>query len=307
MLRHIIIPLDGSPFGEQALPIGRQLAERDGAEIELVHVYDSIAPYRFIHGAPVFDTRYDEELETDRRKYVDSVADWLRSRTRLVVTGTVLAGDVREVLTDHIRLRSPDVVVMTTHGRSGLSRLWLGSTAMHLVRHVRVPLLLIRPEEEATREQAAQEIRHVLVPLDARPESEQAIDNALEVAGNNCSLLLVHVLVPIVYIAPDAAIGAVYPSEADLLASAEKYLAEVKDRLHGRGIEVEARVEWDSFPAHAILELADRYQVDMIAMGTQRVGAVERVLLGSVADKVVRAAKVPVLVQQPAESGNTHG
>lgn len=302
-----MIPLDGSPFGEQALPTGQQLAERDGAEIELVHVYDSIAPYRFIHGAPVIDTRYDDELERDRRKYVDSVADRLRGRTQLVVTGTVLAGDVRGVLTDHIQLRSPDVVVMTTHGRSGLSRLWLGSTAMHLVRHVRVPLLLIRPEEGATHQTPPREIRRVLVPLDGRPESERAIYNALEVAGNNSSLLLVHVLVPIVYFAPDATIGAVYPSEADLLASAEAYLAEVKAHLHGRGIEVEARVEWDSFPAHAILELAEKYEVDMIAMGTQRVGAVERVLLGSVADKVVRAAKVPVLVQHPAEAGNTHG
>lgn len=303
MLKHIIIPLDGSPFGEQALPTARQLAERDGAEMELVHVYDAVAPYRFVHGAPVFDTRYDEELAKDRRKYVDSVADWLRSRTQLIVTGTVLAGNVREVLADHIKVRSPDVVVMTTHGRSGLSRLWLGSTAMHLVRNVKVPLLLIHPEEERSREESAPEIRRVLVPLDARPESERAIDNALEVAGRNSSLLLVHVLVPIVYIAPDAAIGAIYPSEAELLASAEKYLAQVADRLEGRGVKVEARVEWNSFPANAILELADRYAVDMIAMETQNVRGIERVLLGSVADKVVRAAKFPVLVQHPPESG----
>lgn len=301
MLKHIIVPLDGSGFGEQAVPVALQLAERDGAEIELVHVYEEIAPHRVVRGARVFDADFDRELADDRRRYVESVASGLRSRTKVTVTVTVVSGGVREKLPEHMRMRAPDVVVMTTHGRGGLSRLWLGSTAMHLVRHVTVPILLIRPDQDRARDETPRPIRKVLIPLDVSPESERAIDNALEIAGEkDVEYVLVHVLVPVVYIAPDAAIGAVYPSEAELLEAAQQYLGRVSEPLVARGVKVETRIEWNSFPAHAILETAEQIDADMIAMQTETVGAIERALLGSVADKVMRAAHAPVLLQHSA-------
>jgi len=299
MLKQIMVTLDGSRVGEQALPIARALAERDGARIELVHVYDTIAPHRFVHGAPVFDADFDEELARDRRRYLESLAESLRGQTGQTVEATVLTGNVREVLTEHIAARAPDLVVMTTHGRGGLSRLWLGSTATHLVRHAAARILLIRAQEEQTREVPAPTFRRVLVPLEMQEPSELAINNAIEVAGRDAELVLAHVLVPVVYIAPDAAIGAAYPSEAELLNVAHESLDRVAEGVREQGVRVEIRVEWNSSPAQAILDLADSLDVDLISMETHTVRAIQRALLGSTSDKVVRAASVPVLLQHP--------
>ena len=267
------------------------LAERDQAELELVHVHEAL---------PVHDPELDVDLARDRRKYIESVADWLRGKTSVRLTTTVLAGPVKDALADHIAARTPDLVTMATHGRGGISRAWLGSVAMHVVQHVAVPVLLTRPAEKGTRETQPRNFGKVLVALDASPEGERAIDNALDIAGEkNVQYHLVHVLIPPVYLAPDA-YGMLPPiNEVDLLANGEKYLSGMAERLEQRGLDVDTRVTWDQNPARGILASAEELNADLIALQTHARRGLERLLLGSVADKVVRGANVPVLVQRP--------
>ncbi|HEV7590174.1 MAG TPA: universal stress protein [Longimicrobium sp.] len=298
MLKLIVVPLDGSQFGEHAIPTALSLAGRDRAELELVHVFEALEPFRMVQGAPVFDSDLDRDLMNDRLAYLESVAVSLGPETSAKVIPTVLVGQAKEVLAEHVERRRPDLVAMTTHGRGGLSRLWLGSVTLHLVRHVTRPVLAIRPEKEGARRPEPARFQRVLIPLDTSSEAERAIDIAVEVAGERgVEYVLVHVLVPLVWVGPEP-VPPVVPNEAELLATAEGYLNEVAGRLRARGLKVQTRVLWDPHPAHAILETADEIRADLVSLETSGKRGLEKVLLGSVADKVLRGAPSPVLVQR---------
>ena len=122
MLKRIIVPLDGSGFGEQAIPTAIRLAERESAEVELVHVYEALPPY-LVQGAPPLDPTLDVELMKERESYLRTIAEELRGSTSAPVRTTVLEGvPTAEVLAEYIARRQADLVVMATHGRGGLGR-----------------------------------------------------------------------------------------------------------------------------------------------------------------------------------------
>jgi nucleotide-binding universal stress UspA family protein len=297
MLRLILVPLDGSAFGELALPLALPIAERQRAELELVHVYEATPPY-LVQGAPALDPGLDQDLKRDRESYLQSVAGWVRRSTAVPVTATLLEGDdVVSVLTDHIARRHADLVAMTTHGRSGISRLWMGSVASDVVRRSASPVLVIRPDESGSRDEHAPPFRRVLVPLDGSPADDDAIDDVLAVAGSDgVEFTLLHVIVPVVYLAEPPQVAVL--TEVELETAAERYLQETARKLQPRGFAVTTRVVTHTQPARAILEYATEWGADLIAMETHARTALERVLLGSTTDKVIRASHVPVLVHR---------
>lgn len=301
MVKRILLPLDGSAFGEQALPIAIRIAERDHAELELVHAYESLPPFRTI-GAPPIDPAFDRERRKEYADYLDGIAEWVRGRTAAPVVVDVLDGPVGPALAEHLAGREADLVVMATHGRSGLSPVWLGSVATDLVRHATAPLLLIRPAESGSRDQSARLFTRVLVPLDGSPAGDEAIEHAMAVAGDaGVEYILVYVVAPALYINEPHTFA--YPYETELQTAAQAYLGDLAGRIRERGFAVDTRVLLHPQPARAILECASESAVDLIAMETHGRGGVARLLMGSVADKVVRASPVPVLLHRPREAG----
>lgn len=298
MLTLVIVPLDGSPFGEQALPTALRIAEREHAELELVHAYESVPPYR-VQGAPPIDRTLDADLRKESAAYLDSLTAWLRGKSSVPVTSALLDGPTVEVIGAHIARRHADLVVMTTHGRGGLSRLWLGSVAAGVVRESRAPVLLIRPEETGSRDAPTSPFGRVLVPLDTSPEAEEAVEHAMTIAGDpGVRYLLLHVIREIVYVVEREAV--VFQDEAELRAAAERYLETVAERMRGRGFAVDSRVVRHTQPARAILDAADEFGAELVAMETHGFGGRTGMLLGSVADKVVRGGLTPVLLHRPA-------
>jgi nucleotide-binding universal stress UspA family protein len=301
MLQRILVPLDGSAFGEQALPIAIRIAERDHAELELVHAYESLPPFRTI-GAPSIDPAFDQERRKEYADYLDGMAEWVRERTAAPVVVDVIDGPPGPALVDHLAGREADLVVMATHGRSGLSRVWLGSVATDLVRHAATPLLLIRPAESGSRDQPARRFTRVLLPLDGSRAGEEAIEHAMAVAGDaGVEFILVYVIAPALYINEPHTFA--YPHEAELQTAAEAYLGDLANSIRERGFAADTRVLLHPQPARAILECASESAVDLIAMETHGRGGVARLLMGSVADKVVRASPVPVLLHRPRVEG----
>jgi nucleotide-binding universal stress UspA family protein len=297
MLRLVVVPLDGSSFGEQALPLAIRLAERHRAELELVHVYEALPPY-LVQGAPPIDPTLDAALRKDRKSYLDAVTRWLASATAAKVTATLLTSrDVTSTLAQHVAERRADLVVMATHGRGGLSKLWLGAVATDLVRQSETPVLLMRPTASGSRDGKAEPFRHTLLPLDGTPADEEAIDNAIAIAGDAVvDFLLLHVIVPVAYLAEP--VDTALLTETALESAMDEYLEEVARRIRARGFSVATRVIADPSPAHAILEVADERDADLIAMETHARTGLSRVLIGSVTDKVIRAARAPVLVHR---------
>jgi nucleotide-binding universal stress UspA family protein len=304
MIRSILVPLDGSPFAEQALPLALSLARRANATVHLARVHqpaDVVLP----EGVILHDA--DASVRDGEQAYLDETARRLAAETGLTVAAGLLDGLVPEALCGQAEALGVDLVVLTTHGRGPLGRFWLGSVADALVRHLPVPALLIRPRELGIAP-AAPAIHHILVPLDGSPLAEQILEPAAALAG---TVTLLRVVAPV---PPTGAAGvggaAVEEAVRQLLeqtsglqeqvnANTRLGLEKVAARLRDRGLVVRTRVAVGEAPAPVILDEARAVRADLIALATHGRRGLKRLLLGSVADKVVRGGSLPVLLLRP--------
>jgi nucleotide-binding universal stress UspA family protein len=198
-------------------------------------------------------------------------------------------------------------VVLTSHGRGGASRFWLGSVTDTLVRQLRIPILVLRADDAAAVAPGGA-FHHVLVPVDGVPESEQAIQAASALAGGEgvryTLVRVVEQLHPLLQ-----AVASEQDVERDTAAQrseAERYLADLQRRLRGQGLDARGELRVSRHPASAIVGVAEEVGADLLSVASHGRGRVGRLLLGSVADKLLRAAHLPVLVshvggeEQPA-------
>ncbi|HZT83669.1 MAG TPA: universal stress protein [Gemmataceae bacterium] len=303
MIRSVFVPLDGSPFGEHALPLALAVARRAGASLEvaLVHVPPTPA---YAPGAPPLDYSLDGQIREQERAYLAGVVSRLAGAD-VPVTSALLEGAVTEEIEERVKARDIDLVVLTTHGRGAFSRFWLGSVTDHLIRRLEVPALVVRPGEKPPDFRREPLPRHFLLPLDGSPLAERALGPATDLArlaGATCTLL--RVVVPQTAHAYDLEWTGAIGMDEDLLRrdkdAAETYLERVARQLGEQGLTAEVRVVTHSRPAEAILEAGRSTGADLVALATHGYGGVKRVLLGSVADKVLRGATTPVLVYRPA-------
>lgn len=304
MYRMILVPLDGSRLGERAIPLALRIAHHTGASVEFAHVHERVV---YGGGAPAAERRFDAEIKRSMREELEKLRDRMAARAGLPVTGSFLEGDIVPALQAHVEARGIDLVVMTTHGRGGLSRAWLGSVADALVRRLRVPVILARTRAVGRGGVDAPPFRRVLVPLDGSPLAEEVLERAVNLGSpNQTEYLLLRVVtpVPVVPLAyPDVTGGGAAVHERELASQeqeAHRYLATAAERVRRPGVPVNVRVEVHAQPARAILDVAREVDADLIALSTHGHGALKRVLIGSVADKVIRGAAVPTLVYRPA-------
>jgi len=229
----------------------------------------------------------------------------------VAVSARVLDGSVGEALSARVRATGADLVVMTTHGRGPLGRLLLGSFADQLVRRADVPLLLVRPGEALPDFAADSLPRRVLVPLDGSPLAEEILGPATSLAKlMKAEVVLMRIVPPALssnYPTPsegikpfgEALLKQLENQEAAARREAGVYLEGVARRLRSEGLTVATRVASNDRPAAAILEQAQVDATDLIALETHGRHGITRLFLGSVADKVLREASVPMLVQRP--------
>jgi nucleotide-binding universal stress UspA family protein len=295
MYRSILVPLDGSLPSEQSLPYATALARRSGAELQLAYVH---TPLLLGEGTLYLGTP-DVQLWEDEKKYLKSVVDRLQKVELNKVSAHVLEGPIADTLQEHALSKGCDLVVMTTHGRGPVSRFWLGSVADQLVHRLPIPLLLIHTREEIPLPATEPEVRNILVALDGTPTAEQILQPAGalgKLMGASCTLLrVVPSVVPhVVYteVAVDTALA------DKLRAEARVYLQRVAESLRDQGFDVQTRIIAHAHPATAILNEASSGEYDLLALETHGRRGLSRLFLGSVADKVVRGATVPVLVHR---------
>jgi nucleotide-binding universal stress UspA family protein len=294
MYRSLLVPLDGSLPSEQSLPYAAALARRSGAALQLAYVH---TPLLLGEGMMYLGTP-DVQLWEEERKYLQGVVNRLKKAGLDNVSGQVLEGPIVETLQEHALNEKSDLVVMTTHGRGPLSRFWLGSVADQLVHRLPIPLLLIRTQEEATPPAKEPEIRKILVALDGSPAAEQILEPAGELAklmGAACTLLRV---VPTVAPPPRPIASANADLGDKLREEAHVYLQRLAASLRDRGITVQTRIVADTHPATAILSESAGWDYDVLALETHGRCGLPRLFLGSVADKVVRGAALPILVHR---------
>ena len=302
LYRSILVPLDGSPLAEQALPLAIRTAHQGGGKLRLALVHEP--PIIPIDTAdPKLFTSAELALRKAERGYLRGLQAKLRDDGTRVASAVTLTGEVGPALTQYVRELGVDLVVMATHGRGGVQRVWLGSVADHLIRNVDVPVLLVRPGEAAARPGSPTKATQLLVPLDGSALAEEALGPAAELARLwDLELNLVRVVHPVLFVTEPAL---PIPSSYDeglttlLRSQAQDYLNDqVEDlRAHGHRASGVAVVGWNS--AGTILELARPERFALVALATHGRGGLRRMALGSVADKLVRASAVPVLVYRP--------
>ncbi len=306
MFRTIVVPLDGSPLAEYALATAGMLAERAKAEMQLVRA----------HQVVLLDLgdqlAVDQALREDALDYLTRTAQGIRDETGLEPRTAMLDGQPAAIIADHLRAQRDPLLVMCTHGRTGFSRLWMGSVADAVVRSVSSPALLLRPEEAPggglTRMPA---FDRLLVPLDGSAYSEQIVPPAMalaELTGAHVLLLEVvkPVFTPAFTPAMEYTMSYAPPEEyaveatASMVEQAAGYVSSLAARLRRwhPTIDIQTDVRTESRPAQVIIETAAANGTDLVALATHGRG-MSRLVVGSVADKVLRGGPRAMLVVRP--------
>lgn len=313
MYRRILVPLDGSRFGEKSLPRALVLATGWEATLELATVVTPEGSAGKDAGVVGDESR--TRGESAARGYLDEVEERIRqSGFEGEVNRTVIPpGNIAVALVRHLGEVGGDFVVMSSHGRGALQRAWLGSTADGIIRRCPVPLLLVRPSESDAEGDVPPDLsrrppwfRRAVLPLDGSKAGELLLDFTPPLMDPEGAVYLVLRATP-----SFVAGGTPYMphvireahEQEKIEEGAREYLERVSGPLREKGADVETRVETSGQPASAILRVAEEERADLIAMSTHGRGGVARLLLGSVADKVVRGAKVPVLLYREPEEG----
>ncbi|MCU0490545.1 MAG: universal stress protein [Chloroflexaceae bacterium] len=304
MNRTILVPLDGSSFGEHALPIALGIARTQGAVVELVHVCSPNERHAAARESAFFEHAPGVSARLDALAYLRDMATVLGETWEIPISAHVLQGTTVATLVTHIHHHPQiNLVVMTTHGYGPLNRIWLGSVADALVRELRVPMVLVRPN--AMRSDVLERVHerpfhHVLLPLDGSSRGEAIIPAALQVGQPmNARYTLLQAVPPL--------INGVMPSHdpqdgarlAQWRANARSYLNGVAGRMCNAGVDVATAVRY-GLPHEVIISFARDHGVDLVAMTTHGHGGLARLLMGSVARQVITHSTLSVMLYRPA-------
>lgn len=302
MFDKIIVPVDGSTFGELALPKALGIACESGGEVRVVTV---ITPLPGSHTSAEDRAHEEERLSLARIRAQEYMAElqkrMILSGCDVPISSHVEEGSVVEGLDSHAREAGADLLVMTTHGWGPLRRAWLGSVADGLLRRTPCPILAIRPGEGEELKLEETRFQHLLVTLDGSPESREIFPYAQALAQvSGCSVTLLRVIPPHFPLSSPFTSHTSHQFQGlereELVA--RDFLEEEAAPLRDEGISVEVATRSDIHPAEGILEFAEENQVDVIAMATHGRGGVSRLILGSVADKIIRGGNIPVLLHR---------
>lgn len=300
-MKTILVALDGSPFSEHALPAALALAQRSGAALAIAHVHQMSTPAVALSGELLFDSTLDNLLCEEEQAYLDSMAARLAVALGRPVRATLLDGPVIKALVRHAQAIDASTILLTTHGRGGIARAWLGSVADQLMRQSPVPVMVLHPQDTEPDLVATPVFRHILIPLDGSPLAEQAIPLALKLGRPmGARYTLLQVVAPMMrgYFVDGLSTHPDTKALEQNWAMAQSYLEKVAAPLREAGHVVNALAPVGQ-PAEAILRIASEQSADLIALTTRGHGGLARMLLGSVADKLVRGAKIPLLVYHP--------
>ncbi len=285
MIQHILFPTDGSPLGEAAFPAAEILACAQGAPVTVAEVVEPPTWWATDGGMAASLGNGDiyqqtmAALDKAARHHVDRVAERFRLRGISVGTALLHGGAAAQLIECATEIGS-DLVIMSTHGRTGLTRFALGSVADRLVREGTIPVFMVRafgPKIER--------LERAVVPLDGSTVAEEVLPTVERLARSPLrGVLLLRTL-----------------DDGGPQEGAAAYLGSVKVRLEAAGLEVEAAIR-HGHAAENIVTAAR--EADFVIMTTHGRGGYDRLRHGSVAERCVRDLTAPLLLVR-AVGGHT--
>jgi nucleotide-binding universal stress UspA family protein len=304
MFRTILVPLDGSPLAERALPIALDIARRTAGTVHLVRAHSPLALVGAAgEGVLTQDMLQSDELLRDRaRQYLEAAAARVGAEWGVTVHSHAEDGSPSGLITEIADRIEATLIVMTTHGKGGFAPAWLGSITDAVIRHSHRPVLAL-PANDA-HAGVPFTPRRILVTLDGSANSAEILSSARDLAVLfGAQLDLVRVVSP--YVPGDVvtALSADRPDPYGVdvsAAEAKKALDLTAGELAASGLITHATVRVELSPMRALTDHIKESDPDCIALATQGRG-LSRFFLGSVADKLIRTGQRPVLVLRPAK------
>lgn len=289
MYDRILVPTDGSPPAETATETAITVAQRFGAALHAMHVIElGDLPYDIGAAAKRELTQPAEALLSTIEASADDAG--VEVTTELVQT----SGPIHDELLEYANEHDVDLIVMGTNGRTGFDRLVIGSVTERTLRLSPIPVLTVH--EDASFDP---DVETVLVPTDGSDPAEAAANRAIALAeANGAALHVVHV-VDVTATWGDLDSGAVLEALETAGQRAVDRVIDLADEADLRAVEASVLT---GTPARAIAQYAADRDVDLIVIGTHGRTGLDRYVLGSVTEKVVRTSTAPVL----AVSGEVH-
>lgn len=287
-IRRVLCPVDRSEPSARALGYAAAVASRHGASLLVVEVVD--LPVAGLVGPSNAGWRPDDAFRASVLASLETFAEQARLAGVAVETRVVEGPVVREIVAMAGELPA-DLVVVGTHGRSGVERFLLGSVAERLLQHADWPVLTVPPGAAAP---GAPPFTRVLCATDFSEASDAAFDHALfHARSSRGEVIAAHVLEwPLGPVAGgDDAVSQLYRSLED---EARSELVKLVDRATAAGVPCQMVIETGR-PRHQVSAIAAARGADLICVGVTGRGAVPAALLGSTTSQVVRSAPCPVL------------
>lgn len=300
MYERILVPLDGSELAQIALPYAEKVAGRLGSNITLLYVRAATED-KFHNMHQFYLQKMTEDVKLEAERYLDNP----KSKT-IKVEAAILPGDPAEEIVDYAEKGGIGLIVMSTHGRSGIKRWAMGSVADKVLRATNKPLALIRAKHAHPDAPGKSILNRILVTLDGSKQGETVLPYIEELAFKlKSELILLQVVGTDYHIYSGGGQEYGVYSEQQLestKALARDYLEGLVVGLQQKGITAKSHVTFGT-AADEIIRLADAIDADMLAMSTHGRSGVSRWALGSVAERVLRAGNTPILLVRVPGSG----
>jgi nucleotide-binding universal stress UspA family protein len=286
MVNTILVPVDGSAMSELAVPFAEAIA-RAGATKAKVILMRACAP--LLGTADEYPGSQAAQAEKELEEIAHRMADGLQTEWH------VISGDPAQSIVHAAEDFKAQLIVMSTHGRGGLSRAMYGSIADQVVRRTSTPVLLVPPGAKNRMHPPCK----ILVALDGSDLAEAALDPAIDLAqALRGRVVLVRATESPTYWTLEAS-GERTADPGSEAEAARKYLDDVAVRYARPGVELSGHVT-DEAPEEAILGAARDHDVGTIAIATHGRSGLLRMALGSVAQQVLHRTTLPVLLVQPS-------
>lgn len=308
MYDRILVPLDGSPLAEQVLPYVSRISLGMGVPVHLMQVLHPVNEEMADPAHGLFKSSIDAGMHDQAIDYLDSVK---RNMTGKEITCHAVEGNVVSSIIEESDKTPRALVVMSTHGRSGVTRMLMGSITDNILHHIKNPMLIVCGHREGEPELDTN-LETILVPLDGSPLAEQvlphvaALANALELKVTLLRAVATHdqfsAATGVGRI--DGASGIHFQNFEAMAQTAGNqaldYIEAQEAALRRQGV---ADVDHRMIPggaAHVIVDAALETPDNLVAMTTHGRSGPARWTLGSVTDRVVRRSGDPVLVVRTA-------
>jgi len=287
--KKLLVPLDGSELAERAIPYAQAIAKTKSSEVTLFTV--SIASV--------------EQLDRPMKAYLELKVKELQSQG-IEASAAIAYGTVADEIVGFADKNNVDLIVISTHGYSGIKRWVLGSVARKVLYGTGVQVLLVKSKAPKV---SYVELKKLLLPLDGSPFSESPVAFIKQlIKGTEAEIFLTLVCEPpLVPSYGDHPINPTWEKHRDTLwaeakGQASEYLKKMEIKLEKQGMKVKSQVIPGELGrvAETILQAAQREKVDLITMATHGRSAVSRWVYGGVANRIVEQSLQPVLLIRPS-------